>query len=162
MVIQNGQIPITVQKGAVSVLERLKAFDKKEYFGVLATDNNGKPYTSLIAYALSPDLNKIIFATPKGTSKYRNILHSTHIALLIDNRTQSEQNLLETEAITVIGTSKPVRRGKTWNEFAKVFLEKHPTFEPFLISSTTALIAIEIIRCIHVGRFQTISIWECQ
>ncbi len=160
MDVKKEQIPVTTQAGTVSVPERLKVFDREEPFAVLATDDNGKPYTSLVTYALTADLKKVIFATPKGTSKYRNILNSTHVALLMDNRTQSQQNLLETEVITVIGTAKPVRRGKAWNEFAKVFLGKHPEFESFLASSTTALIAIEVIRCIHVGRFQTISIWE--
>lgn len=162
MIDQEERIPVTVQKGTISVPERLKVFDREEFFAVLATDDNGKPYTSLVAYALTADLKRVIFATPKDTSKYRNILNSKHVTLLMDNRTQSKQNLLETEVITVIGTAKPVRRGKAWNEFAGVFLRKHPGLESFLASSTSALIVVEVIRCIHAGRFQTISIWECE
>jgi heme iron utilization protein len=159
-VIQDEQIPVAANKGNVFVPERLKALDKEEHFGVLATSDNGKPYTSLVAYALSPDSKKIIFTTSKKTSKYRNILHSAHVALLIDNRIQSQQKLLETEVITVIGTAKPIRRGKTWKELAMVFLAKHPEFDSFLISPVTALIAIEITRCIHVSSFQTLSICD--
>jgi heme iron utilization protein len=159
-VIQDDQIQVAANKGNIFVPERLRALDKEEHFGVLATSDNGKPYTSLVAYALSADLKNIIFTTSKNTSKYRNIINSTHVALLIDNRIQSQQKLLETEVITVIGTAKPVRKGRKWKELAMVFLAKHPEFDSFLISPATALIAIDITRCIHVSSFQTLSICD--
>jgi len=81
-------IPTKTKKGIVSVPERLKAFDKGERFAVLATDDKGQPYTSLISYAVTPDLSKVIFATPKKTQKYRNILQARDVALLIDNRSK--------------------------------------------------------------------------
>ncbi|MEI6153894.1 MAG: pyridoxamine 5'-phosphate oxidase family protein, partial [Deltaproteobacteria bacterium] len=80
------QVPSIVQKGSVSVPERLNELNRTEFFAVLATDSNGHPYTSLVAYAITPDLKKVLFATPKGTRKYKNILNSEHVALLIDNR----------------------------------------------------------------------------
>jgi heme iron utilization protein len=160
MVVLKEPIPTTTQKGTVCIQDKLKIFNKNEPFGVLATDDNGTPYTSLVTYALTPDLKRVLFITPKNTSKYRNILHSAQVALLVDNRTQSKQNLFETEVITVIGTAKPVKKGRLWNELAKVFLTKHPEFELFLASSDTALVAVDILRCIHVSHFQTISVWE--
>ena len=154
------QVPVTTRKGTVAIPERLKDFDGEEYFAVLATDDAGAPYTSLISYALTPDLKMAIFATPKDTRKYRNILHSAQVALLIDNRSRSKHKLLETEAITIIGTAKHVRKGKKWEELSKIFLKKHPDLEEFLHASTTALIAVQIIQYVHVGHFQTLSVWE--
>ncbi|HEY3277251.1 MAG TPA: pyridoxamine 5'-phosphate oxidase family protein [Syntrophorhabdaceae bacterium] len=156
------QIPVTTSKGTAAIPERLKAFDAKEYFGVLATDDGGQPYTSLISYALSPDLKRVIFATPKGTRKYSNILHSAQVAILIDNRSKGKNRVLETEAMTILGAAKRIRKGKTWEEFAGILMRKHPDLEGFLNAPTTALIAVEIIRCIHVGSFQTLSVWDCQ
>jgi len=154
------QIPVTTQKGNAVIHERLKALNAEEYFAVLATDDGHRPYNSLVAYALTPDAKKIIFATPKKTRKYTNIIRSAHVALLIDNRSKRKKNLMETEAITIIGTAKPVRKGKTWNEFAKTFLMKHPDFEEFINFPTTALMVVDISQCIHVNRFQTISILD--
>ncbi len=154
------QIPVTTKKGTVVIPERLKDFDVKEDFAVLATDDNGSPYTSLISYALTPDLRMVIFATPKGTRKYKNILNSSRVALLIDNRSKSKHRLLETEAITVIGAAKYVRKGKKWDELSRIFLRKHPDLEEFIHASTTALMAVQIIECIHVGHFQTLSVWN--
>jgi hypothetical protein len=67
---------------------------------------------------------------------------------------------METEAITIIGTAKPVRKGKMRNEFAKIFLMKHPDFEEFINFPTTALMVVDISQCIHVNRFQTVSILD--
>ncbi|OPY75452.1 MAG: Pyridoxamine 5'-phosphate oxidase [Syntrophorhabdus sp. PtaU1.Bin153] len=156
------QVPVTTRKGTAAIPEKLKDFDAKEFFAVLATNDAGIPYTSLISYALTPDLQMVIFVTPKGTSKYRNILRSAQVALLIDNRSKGKNSLMKTEAITIMGTAKPVRKGKTWEKLAEVFLKKHPDLEEFLNAPATALIAVEIIRCIHVGHFQELSVWECR
>ena len=160
MVAKKERIPVTTKKGTVAIPERLKDFDVKENFAVLATDEDGSPYTSLISYALTPDLRMVIFATPKGTRKYKNILNSSQVALLIDNRSKSKHRLMETEAITVIGTAKHVRKGKKWEELSKILLRKHPDLEEFLNAQTTALIAVQIIECVHVSHFQTLSVWN--
>lgn len=155
-------IPTITKKGSVSVSERLKDFDKGENFAVLATDDNGRPYTSLISYAVTPELNKIIFATPRDTQKYKNILQASNVALLIDNRKKTgKKNIMEAEAITVVGVARPLRRGRKWDEMAAIFLKKHPGLEGFVRAETTALIIVEATRCIHVGRFQTVSVWDC-
>jgi heme iron utilization protein len=152
------QIPVKPQKGIAAIPERLKTLNAEEYFAVLATDDGHRPYNSLVAYALTPDTKKIIFATPKKTRKYTNIISSANVALLIDNRSKRKKNLMETEAITIIGTARPVRKGKTWNEFAKTFLMKHSDLEEFINFPATALMVIDISQCIHVSRFQTVSI----
>jgi heme iron utilization protein len=154
------QIPVKTQKGAAAVQERLKALDSQEYFAVLATSDGQQPYTSLVAYALTPDMKKIIFGTSKNTRKYTNIIHSANVALLIDNRSKRKKNLLQREAITIIGTAKSVRKGKTRDELAKTFALKHPDLADFIDSPTVMLIAVNITQCVHVSRFQTVSVLD--
>jgi heme iron utilization protein len=156
------QLPNRTTKGSVLVPERLKALDETERFAVLATDAGGLPYTSLISFALAPDLRTCLFATPRETKKYRNIRQGKGVALLIDNRRSGAEAFMETEAITLMGTAGPVRRGKAWDNLAAVFLAKHPDLERFLRSPGTALIAVAIRQCIHVGKFQTVSTWDCK
>ncbi|MDQ5986913.1 MAG: hypothetical protein CSYNP_02648 [Syntrophus sp. SKADARSKE-3] len=155
-------IPNKTTNGFITVPDRLKILNENENFGVLATNDNGQPYTSLISFAIAPDLKKIIFATPKDTRKYKNILNKKEVAILIDNRSSTKKKLLTTEAVTIIGTARHVRRGKLRDELAAIFLKKHPDFEEFIQSDTTALIVVEATRCIHVGKFQTISVWDCK
>jgi hypothetical protein len=107
-------------------------------------------------------MRRVIFATPKDTRKYKNILNTKEVAILIDNRSNTRKNLMATEAITIIGTARHIRRGKTRDELAALYLRKHPDLEEFIQSDTTALIVAEAKRCIHVGKFQTISVWDCR
>ena len=155
-------IPSQTTDGSVSVSNRLKALNKTQHFGVLATSDRGKPYTSLISFAMTPDLKRLIFATPKDTSKYKNIMNTKEVAILIDNRSSTRKNLMATEAVTIVGTARPVRRGRIRDELSGIYLKKHPDLEEFIESDTTALIAVEAIQCIHVGKFQTISVWNCR
>jgi nitroimidazol reductase NimA-like FMN-containing flavoprotein (pyridoxamine 5'-phosphate oxidase superfamily) len=155
-------IPNKTIKGSISVPDRLRSFNKNQYFCVLATNDDGQPYTSLISFTVAPDLQRVIFATPKGTSKYKNILKTKNVAILIDNRSNTRKNLMATEAITIIGTARHVRRGKLRDELAVIFVKKHPDLEEFIQADATALIAVEATRCIHVGKFQTISVWDCR
>ncbi len=158
---QKEEIPSTTQRGSVSVPERLQALNRTEDFAVLATDDKGMPYASLVSFALTPDLKRAVFATPKGTRKYKNIIRSRNAVLLIDSRSKGEKSLMETEAITIIGKGKLVKKGAAWDELAALFIKKHPGLEGFIDSPSTALIVIDIVRCIHVSRFQTVSVWDC-
>lgn len=157
------KFPSTIRKGAVLIPERLEVLDRTEYFAVLATDDDRKPYTytSLINFALTPDDKTIIFATPRATRKYRNMIKTKSVALLIDNRSKKTKNLMGTEAVTVIGKARSLRRGKAWEAFANIYIRKHPDLAEFVHSQSTAFMVVDATLCVHVSQFQTISVWNC-
>jgi nitroimidazol reductase NimA-like FMN-containing flavoprotein (pyridoxamine 5'-phosphate oxidase superfamily) len=158
---KNEKVPSTTRKGSVLIPERLKVLDRMEYFAVLATDDDGQPYTSLVNFALTPDCKAVIFATPRATRKYRNMIKTKSVALLIDSRSKKTKNLMGTEAVTVIGNARPLRRGKAWKAFANIYIRKHPDLAEFVYSPSTAFMVVDAIRCVHVSQFQTISVWDC-
>jgi nitroimidazol reductase NimA-like FMN-containing flavoprotein (pyridoxamine 5'-phosphate oxidase superfamily) len=160
--ISRERIPSKTRKGSTPIPGRLRTLNENQYFGVLATNDKGQPYTSLISFAITPDLKTVIFATPEETQKFKNILNTGKVAILIDNRAGTRKNLMATEAITVIGRAQHVQRGKTWDRLAAIYLEKHPDLEEFVQADTTALVAVKATRFIHVGRFQAISVWDCR
>ena len=153
------RIPARVTKGTVSVPERLIALNRKQQHAVLATDAKGQPYTSLVAYALAADGESILFATPKSTRKYKNILYNSRVSLLIDTRSNTDAGYLKAESVTILGKAFPVRRGKKWNMLAELFLKKHPGLAHFVHYPETALINVEIKHLVHVTQFQTVSEW---
>ncbi|MFH1703869.1 MAG: pyridoxamine 5'-phosphate oxidase family protein [Nitrospirota bacterium] len=152
-------IPDRVKKGTVPVLERLNAIDKDQLHAVLATELDGQPYTSMIAYALSPDKKGIVFATPQKTQKYKNILKNNRVSLLIDTRSNTEKDYMSAESLTILGNAIPVRKGEKWSKLAGVLIRKHPNLNEIIHSPETKLIFVKITRCIHVTRFQTVSEW---
>jgi heme iron utilization protein len=155
-------IPDGVRKGTVSVAERVSALNKTFLHAVLATTADGQPYTSLVAYALTPDIQGVVFITPKATRKYRNILKNSHVSLLIDTRTNTPKDYMKAESVTILGNARPIRRGKTRTTFAEIFLKKHPKLEEIIHSRETAVIFIKITKCIHVAKFQSISVWDAK
>ena len=152
-------IPDKVKKGTMPVLERLNVLDKGQLHAVLATDSDGQPYTSMIAYALTPDRKGIVFATPKRTRKYRNILKNNRVSILIDTRSNTKRDYMRAESLTILGNAIPVRKGKKWSELARVLTGKHPKLNEFIHSPEIKLIFVKMNQCIHVTRFQTVSEW---
>ena len=152
-------IPDRVKKGSAPILERLNALDKDQLHAVLATESDGQPYTSMIAYALTPDKKGIVFITPQKTRKYKNILKNNKVSLLIDTRANTEKDYMSAESLTILGNAKPVRKGGKWSELAGVLILKHPNLNKIIHSPETKLIFVQISRCIHVTRFQTVSEW---
>jgi heme iron utilization protein len=154
----NGQEPESGQGKELS-LEGMLASFKDLLFAVLATSDEGKPYTSLVAFALTSDRRTLIFATPKATRKYRNIVGQPAVSVLIDDRSQSADDLSDAQAVTLLGLARELKSAAEKEEYRKVFVSKHPELAAFAQASDTALIAVSIEQVVHVARFQEVSQW---
>jgi nitroimidazol reductase NimA-like FMN-containing flavoprotein (pyridoxamine 5'-phosphate oxidase superfamily) len=133
----------------------------KDLFGtqrsaVLATQEGGQPYLSLMAFAATPDLKTIIVATDRRTRKYANLMAEPRVALLIDNRSNTPADTQEAVAITVVGQAREAppeeREG-----LLRLFLSKHPHLEDFATSVTCALIAVQVSTYVVVQRFEEVQ-----
>jgi len=147
-------------RGAAPVAERLVFINSTQRHAVLSTVSDGQPYTSLVAFAMTPDMKNVVFATPRKTAKYRNILKNNKVALLVDTRTNTDAAYMKSEAVTIIGTARPLRRSKKQEELTGILLKKHPALRKFLDAKTTALILVEASECFHIGSFQKVSEWR--
>jgi hypothetical protein len=153
-------IPSIKTRGDAPVPGRLKALDRSQMHAVLATQSGGEPYASLVAYALTADARGIVFATPRATRKYRNILKNPAVAMLVDTRSNTDTDYTAAESVTVVGRARPLRRGRERQRLAGTLLRKHPLLEGFVNAAGTALVLVEISRVVHVGRFQTVTEWR--
>ncbi len=151
------KIPLSVITGSASVFDRLAIISEKQRHAVLATDDNGQPYTSLIAFTLTPDRRSLIFTTPRKSTKYRNIRKNRRVSVLIDTRSNTESSYMHAEAVTVQGIARPVRKGKKRDALCRLFIRKHPRLGGFVRAESTAMVEIEIINCLHVTSFQTVT-----
>jgi nitroimidazol reductase NimA-like FMN-containing flavoprotein (pyridoxamine 5'-phosphate oxidase superfamily) len=121
-------------------------------FAVLSTLSNQQPYSNLVAFAVSDDLRQIIFATNRDTQKYRNILSNNKIALLIDNRSNSQSDFTRALAITVIGIAKELN-GEGRDDLVQSYLNKHTSLKEFLNTPDTAIINVQVTDYI-LARFE--------
>ena len=124
---------------------------------VLSTQNpEGLPYASLIAFAATEDLQKIVLATPRATRKYANIKHNPNVSLLIDDRSNRQNDFHDAKAVTVLGSADQIDLETPQEDLAMLYLKKHPYLEGFLRSPSTAFISISVSSYYLVSRFQEV------
>ena len=132
---------------------------REQPYAVLCTQGEGQPYGSLVALAVTDDLCSAVFATPITTRKYRLLCDCDHVALVIDSRSQSIDDMMQIEAVTATGRAKQLPPGAEFEQKAQLLVGRHPQLGAFVRSPTTALFRVDIVRYFHVSRFQEVRQW---
>jgi nitroimidazol reductase NimA-like FMN-containing flavoprotein (pyridoxamine 5'-phosphate oxidase superfamily) len=120
---------------------------------VVATVMRGRPYTSLVAFAASEDLRRVVFCTTRATTKYRNLSEEPNVSVLIDSRTHSVEDFATGAAVTAIGKAAELPASVAGPTVER-FLRKHSHLEAFVRSPSTALCSVEVEKYYLVTRFQ--------
>jgi len=129
---------------------------KKQKVGVLATSGANGPYQSLVAFTVLPDLKEIVFATDKNTTKYKNIIQSHEVSLLIDNRTEKLNNFKDIVVVTAVGDAREVER--VFEEGpGQEYMECHPLLSKKFLTESGALISIKVKKYIIVSSLSEVN-----
>jgi len=142
-----------------AIRERIQNLTDKQPYAVLCVQGGGQPYGALVAFAFSEDLRHVVFVTPVATRKFQLLSESDHVALVIDNRSNMADELMEIEAVTVTGRSKMIERGSEFTVWAELLLGRHPYLKSFVNAATCALFRVDVVRFLHVARFQEVNQW---
>ncbi len=144
-------------------LQRLRNLIHKtcslQYFGVLATAHDNRPYTTLVAFALSDDLSRMIFVTPRATRKFNYLMENNKISFMVDNRTNQSTDIIESVGITLSGTAREPQK-EEHDSMLNLYLKKHPDMKKFAESPNSALICMDVERYDVVQRFQNVLVLE--
>lgn len=135
--------------------EKIAGLLGSQQLAVLSTHREGQPYSSLMAFAFTADLANILVATGKSTRKHQNLVQESRVSLLIDNRSNSENDFHAAMAVTIIGKAHSIAESDR-PAYAKIYLQRHPYLEKFLTSSTTAFVKISVSRYVMVSHFQDV------
>lgn len=138
-----------------TIKKDLKGLFESQPLAVLATQSDGQPYTSLVAFASSKDFKELYFATTRATRKYANLLANPQVALLMDNRSNKPSDFRWAMAVTALGQAQEIK-GEKAKRVTKLYLAKHPHLEEFLTSPTCALVGVEVRTYYLVTRFQDV------
>lgn len=99
---------------------------------VLATCANGKPYTSLMAYAAEDDARTLYMVTRADSRKWANVLSNPEVSLLIDSRTTDfPDNRENAMALTVTGRAEPLEQGQPLQRARTALFSRHPHIQEF-------------------------------
>ena len=124
--------------------------------GVLATQHDRQPYTSLMAFAVTPDLRRIVLATYRATQKHANLLANPRVSLLIDNRISEPVDYHGTVAISAHGTTSEIS-GARHDELLQLYLRKHPELRYFVTAADCVLLQLEVESYYVVSQFQKVE-----
>ena len=123
--------------------------------GVLATSAKGHPYTSLVGFVVTEQLDELLFATHRATRKFGYLQEDARVSLLIDTRSNQSADFREAVALSAIGTAREVPP-KQRERLLQLFLARHPYLAEFVRSPGCALCLIKVQRYSLVQRFQDV------
>ena len=140
---------------AIEMREIVQGLLNSQRLAVLSTLMSGRPYSNLIAFAVTDDLRDIFFATTRATRKFANLTAEPRVSLLVDNRRNQETDFGEASAVTVLGTAEEVLDPER-DKYLRLYLKKHPYLEDFITAPTCALIRVKVEKYIMVTQFQEV------
>jgi nitroimidazol reductase NimA-like FMN-containing flavoprotein (pyridoxamine 5'-phosphate oxidase superfamily) len=125
---------------------------------VLATQAGDQPYENLVAFAATDDLHHLIFATAHYTRKFANIRANAKVSLLVDNRSNIEQDFHKGVAVTALGEAEEIK-GHERQKLLDFYLKKHPYLENFVSAPSCSLFRVRVSKYILVSDFQRVVEW---
>lgn len=138
------------------VQKKINSLLSSQQLAVLSTQRGGQPYSSLMAFAYSSDLKDIVVATGKSTRKHQNLVQESRVSLLIDNRSNSENDFHSAAALTVLGKAEQIGDAERPG-YEKLYLSRHPSLEKFLLSPSTAFFKVMVHHYLLVSHFQKVK-----
>jgi general stress protein 26 len=119
-------------------LRIIKELIDSQHLAVLSTVSGVRPFSYLVFFAATSNLEQMVFATERNSHKYRSIAANSNVSLQIDNREPVDG--VEVAAITVLGqaTDDAPKRLK------QVLLSRHPALGAFLDKPDCALIRVKV------------------
>lgn len=135
---------------------QIRALLETQRFSVLSThQNDGHPYSSLVAFCVDTDLKQLVFCTLRSTRKFANLEAEGRVALLIDNRSNDETDLQQAAAVTVLGRCAEAH-GEEHRTLSHWFLNRHPAMADFVRSPGCAVMKVDVRSYYLVTRFQNV------
>lgn len=138
-----------------ALVQEIRKLLQSQKLAVLATNNQGQPYTSLVAFAATDDLQEIYFATSRTTRKYANLTDDSRVSMLIDSRSNQVSDFHQAVAATIIGQASEPEQSER-DSLVRLYLNKHPHLQDFLSSPNSAMLRIRVKTFYLVSKFQKV------
>jgi len=135
------------------IKKRLRELFEAQKLAVLSTHDNGQPYASLVAFAVTSDLKYFLFVTPKTTRKFANLTADPRVAFMVDSRSNEDADFHRAIAVTVTGTAGSIKKN-AHPDLLRLYLARHPHLEEFVRAPTAALVRVAVSRYYMVHHFQ--------
>ena len=127
----------------IAIKNTIKCVLDRNLLGVLATQLDGQPHASLIAFTPLEYYKFIAFATFRNTLKYRSIQKDSRVAILVEDRNCPDKDLNKQLVITAVGEVVKIP-DENKRFYLRMHLERHPHLENFLTSPECELVIVSV------------------
>jgi hypothetical protein len=124
--------------------------------GVLLTQAPDGPHGSVVAFLADEDLGRLVFVTPRRTSKLANIERHSRIALMVDTRRGTRDDFEDAVAIEAIGDAFEIEAAERDGLLSR-YLDRHPDLQTFARSADIAVVAIHVSRFVVVRKLRIVQ-----
>lgn len=131
----------------------------QQRFAVLATQGDGAPYTNLVAYACTSELDTLVFLTPRRTKKFSNIIGNPQVSLFVDTISNQAADIQSAVGISITGIASVIDDDLK-AEYLKIYLERHPYLADFAQAAGNALIWVDVQRYTVVRNFNRVEVFD--
>lgn len=138
--------------------DALAALLDSQITAVLSTESGHQPYANLVAFSFSDDLRKLFFATPRNTTKYRNLVENPRLALVIDSRNNDPEDFSRATAVTALGCGRELT-GEARTKPLAHHSRRLPGLAAFLETGSIALFEIEVYKYIITRGLDAASVF---
>ena len=137
------------------VVDNIRELLASQRLAVLSTQNQGQPYSNLVAFAVTPDLKYLLFATTRATRKFANLTADNRVAVMVNSSTNQASDFHRAISVTAIGRAEVVD-GSDSETILVQYLAKHPHLEEFVRSPSCALVQVAVDSYYMVKNFQNV------
>ena len=127
----------------MTVCEEISALLQARKLAVLATQIDGQPHASLMAFTPIKGIKHLVFATYRTTRKYESLRKDGRAALLIGSGIEPFEQQRAGLVVTAHGQITDVA-GEEHLSVLAAHIERHPEFEEFFTSPDCALLSMEV------------------
>ena len=127
----------------MTVCEEISALLQARKLAVLATQIDGQPHASLMAFTPIKGIRRLVLATYRTTRKYESLRKDGRVALLIGSGIEPFEQQRAGLVITAHGQITDVPCDAHQLALA-AHIERHPEFEDFFTSADCALLSMEV------------------
>ncbi|MFW9834955.1 MAG: pyridoxamine 5'-phosphate oxidase family protein [Candidatus Thorarchaeota archaeon] len=137
------------------VKRRIDKVLNSQSIAVLGTSKENEPYSSLVGFVVTDDMRELVFATMRQRLKYENMAVNPRVTLMIDDRSEQNNDFNETTSITIIGTAEDVM-GDDREGYASMLVQKHPILADFVSFPDCAVMRVKIDKIYVVSDFESV------
>jgi len=127
----------------VTVCEEIRALLDRRKFAVLATQQDGQPHASFMAFTPVDGIKRLVFSTYRKTRKYESLIKDGRAALLIGSGIEPFEQQRTGLIVTAHGNVSDVLSNSRQSMLMS-HIQRHPEFEEFFSSPECAFIVMKI------------------